>query len=137
MQVTTYQLMNEVKEAFLCEDYYIDEEWYFKYPNNYTNPNVNYVVSKRDNQLSSNIQWWFNKRRHGVSENEANVSANLELKRLITLHNFMNGYIWFRYSVKYYDEKGNHLAGAVRILVKMKIHKKDGEWKVVQIWEKP
>jgi len=63
--------------------------------------------------------------------------VNLELVRLFTLHNFKDGYIWALYSKEAYNKDGKIINGSIGIFTKWKIHKENGEWEIVEIFEAP
>jgi len=63
--------------------------------------------------------------------------VELSLCRLLTLHNFKNGYIWVLYTYKAYDVDGKILTGSANIFSKWKIEKKEGAWEIVEIVEAP
>ena len=61
--------------------------------------------------------------------------ANLTLIRLFTFHNFQDGYIWAWYSYQAYNEDGELLTGSLYIPTKWKIHKENGKWEIIEIFE--
>lgn len=65
------------------------------------------------------------------------VKVDLNLKRIFVSHNFKDGYIWVKYDEEQLDSSGNIVSGSWRIISRWKIHKEDGEWKVVDIKEHP
>lgn len=77
----------------------------------------------------------YNYNRYAI--NEAKGKVNLTLFRIFTLHNFHDGYIWAYYSYEAYNETGDLLTGSKSILTKWKIHKKNGQWEIVEIFEAP
>ena len=65
------------------------------------------------------------------------VKVDFSLKRIFVSHNFKDGYIWVKYDEEQLDSSGNIVSGSWRIISRWKIHKEDGEWKVVDIKEHP
>ena len=62
---------------------------------------------------------------------------NLTLRRRFVLHNFQRGYIWAIYSHTVYDTEGNLIGGSWRAPTRWRIEKIDGEWEIVEIYERP
>lgn len=144
MQVDTNKLMDEVRVAFLSTDcYYVDEERYNMNPQLYATPNVNYVVYNGDEEQQPyvNISQRFNMSRQVGSSKAKDIIVDLKLNRLFTLHNFFDGYVWFYYHVEYFNKGDDQPIGGAAtttfLPIKMKIHKENGRWKVVQVWERP
>lgn len=71
------------------------------------------------------------------ADNDTLGKADLTLIRLFVLHNFNNGYIWAYYSYKAYDEDGELITGSSNIPTKWRIHKDNGKWEIVEIFEAP
>lgn len=65
------------------------------------------------------------------------VKVDFSLKRIFVSHNFKDGYIWVKYDEEQLDSSGNIVSGSWRIISRWKIHKENGEWKVVDIKEHP
>lgn len=65
------------------------------------------------------------------------VKVDLNLKRIFVSHNFKDGYIWVKYDEEQLDSYGNIVSGSWDIISRWKIHKENGEWKVVDIDEDP
>lgn len=65
------------------------------------------------------------------------VKVDLNLKRIFVSHNFKDGYIWVKYDEEQLDSYGNIVSGSWDIISRWKIHKENGEWKVVDIKEHP
>lgn len=63
--------------------------------------------------------------------------VDLNLHRTFVLHNFSDGYIWIKYDVAYIDSSGYEFSGSRNVPARWKIHKENGEWKVVEIKEAP
>ncbi len=67
--------------------------------------------------------------------------ADVKVSRVFVIHNFTDGYMWVDYSIKAYNENGEVIAGSATTfptgLSKWKIHRENGEWKVVDIVESP
>ena len=60
-----------------------------------------------------------------------------KLTRLFAIHNYKDGYMWLRYTQTAYDKSGGLIYGAYNIPIKWQIHKEDGEWRVIFVWESP
>jgi len=63
--------------------------------------------------------------------------VDLNLYRTFVLHNFSDGYIWIKYDVAYMNSSGHEFSGSRNIPARWKIHKENGEWKVIEIKEAP
>ena len=63
--------------------------------------------------------------------------VDLNLYRIFVLHDFSDGYIWIKYDVAYIDSSGYEFSGSRNVPARWKIHKENGEWKVVEIKESP
>ncbi len=59
--------------------------------------------------------------------------VDLNIYRTFVLHNFSDGYIWIKYDVAYIDSSGYEFSGSRNRSPRWKIHKENGEWKVVEI----
>ena len=66
---------------------------------------------------------------------DAKVKANI--KRLFTFHNFFDGYMWVIYSYETIENDKDIRPGAWNIVSRWKIHKENGNWKVIEIKEAP
>lgn len=76
--------------------------------------------------------------RHYYPKNEPDLDkVDLNLYRTFVLHNFSDGYIWIKYDVAYIDSSGYEFSGSRNVPARWKIHKENGEWKVVEIKESP
>ncbi len=65
------------------------------------------------------------------------AKVDVSLKRLFVVHSFKDGYIWVKYDVARMDYSGYEVSGSRDIISRWKIHKENGEWKVVDIKEAP
>ena len=65
------------------------------------------------------------------------VKVNVNLKRLFVIHGFKDGYIWVKYDEAQLDYAGYEVSGSRDAIARWKIHKENGEWKVVDIKEAP
>ena len=63
--------------------------------------------------------------------------AKISIFRYFVLHDFKDGYIWLVYTYEAYDLNGELITGSNLIPTKWKIHKKNGKWEIVEIFEKP
>ena len=76
--------------------------------------------------------------RHYYPKNEPELDkVDLNIYRLFVWHNFSDGYIWVKYDEELMDSSGNILSGSWNVVSRWKIHKENGEWKVVEIKEAP
>ena len=84
----------------------------------------------------------------GKSWNEFNINnvkngdhAKLSITRVFVIHNFSDGYMWLKWDFWVYDKDDNliygHSQGFPPGYAKWTIHKENGEWKVVDVWESP
>ena len=71
------------------------------------------------------------------SSKEMPSKIDFNIIRILTIHNFKDGYIWALYSYKAYDEDGEIITGSMFIKTKWKIHKENEKWEIVQIFEAP
>lgn len=76
------------------------------------------------------------------ADRENFYSVDFELDRTFVLHNFSDGYIWAKYYIKGYDRNGELIFGfgsnkirGGEIQTKWKIHKENGQWKIIEIDE--
>jgi hypothetical protein len=65
------------------------------------------------------------------------TKTDLKLIRVFTLHNFKDGYIWAWYTYEGKDNNDEVLTGSSNIFSKWKIHKENGKWDIVEIFEDP
>ena len=65
------------------------------------------------------------------------VNINLELKRIITWHNFFKGTLWLKYTVVVTDKSGNRIFGGWDVPVKLTIERSKGTWSITEIFEGP
>ena len=63
--------------------------------------------------------------------------TKLTLIRLFTFHNFRDGYVWAYYTYYAYNAEGGLITGSVSITTKWKIHKENGKWEIIEIFEAP
>ena len=67
--------------------------------------------------------------------------ADVSITRAFVIHNFFDGYMWIDYDIKAYDENDEITSGSATSfpcgLSRWKIHRENGEWKVVEIDEAP
>lgn len=65
--------------------------------------------------------------------------AYFKINRSFVIHNFKEGYMNVKYTIQYFDDKGEEIygVGAWDIPTKWYIKKIDGRWKVVNIEEAP
>ena len=139
MQLYTNSIMNEIKSAFYCHDFYVADFQYEpeKYPELYADPNVNYVIYKLDPQ-NPNIFAHYNVTRHSEKTKYLDeVSIDLKLCRVFTWHNFKAGTLWFRYSLTVTDKNGDIITGGWDVPVRMTIKRDDGKWNITSIYEAP
>jgi hypothetical protein len=64
------------------------------------------------------------------------VKVELTVIRLFVLHDFRDGYIFAFYRYEALDENGKVLTGSMNIFTKWKIHKENGKWKIIEIFER-
>ena len=73
-----------------------------------------------------------------LSAQETDIGeTEVSLIRYFTIHNFKDGYIWAIYSNKAFESSGKQFDGSGRIPTKWKIHKENGKWEIVEIFEAP
>jgi len=135
MRLNVNNIINDVKKAFNNSDCYITN-----YQNDTINKNleVNYIIYD-ESQYNQNVNIHFNVANDYPELNFSNMNVELKINKVFTLHNFRKGYIWFHYMLRTSDENHNQLScyGTSGLYpVKMKIHNENGEWKIVQIWER-
>jgi len=64
-----------------------------------------------------------------------NPRADFELERRFVLHNFSDGNIWVRYTIRVYDSNNELVFGSARVPSLWKIHKTVDGWEVVLVIE--
>jgi hypothetical protein len=139
MQLGTNSIMREIKAAFYCPDFYVQESLYrpTEYPDLYADPNVHYVIYKYDPD-KPNIYAHFNITSHSIATKHLDeVNIELKLHRIFTWHNFNKGTLWIKYTVMVSDKKGNHIFGGKDIPVRLSIQKINGKWGVTSLYEAP
>jgi hypothetical protein len=135
MQLDTNSVMRDVRSAFFCPDYYIDDLRYN--PQVYDDLGINYIVYKFGT-AKNNIYAHFNVTSHSEETKYLDqVNIDLKLHRLFAWHNFKKGKLWMKYSIEVTDERKNHIQGAWDIPVKLAIEKVNGVWSVTDIDEPP
>ncbi len=75
---------------------------------------------------------------YDITEREYITKVDLEISRAFVFHNFTDGYIYVRYVHMGYDDIGELRYGSVAEFpgwAIWKIHKENGEWKIVKIRE--
>lgn len=75
--------------------------------------------------------------RHYYPKDPEIATTDLSINRIFVAHNFKEGYIWVKYDEEHMDSYGNILSGSWDVVSRWKIHKENGEWKVVEIKESP
>lgn len=63
-------------------------------------------------------------------------NMDLKITPIFALHNFFRGYLWVHYSCVVYKQNGDMAYVAVAYS-RWKIQREDGEWKIIEISEKP
>lgn len=110
MQLSTNGLMDEIRDAFYCKDYYAYASGFdpISYPNVYGDPNVHYVVLP-DDQYGRDIYSHFNMTNTvKYAKQLENSSIELyDLHRIIALHDFRDGVLYLAYSVQLNDKYGD------------------------------
>ena len=123
MQLSTNSIMHEIRAAFYCPDFYVEESVYRPdmYPELYADPNVNYIVYEKD-PGRPNLYAHFNITHHSTATKHLeDVNIDLRLSRLFEWHNFNRGTVWIMYSVYVSDKDGNHIFGSKDIPVRLSI----------------
>ena len=133
MYINVNGIMAQVKNAFYNTDCYISA---YEYGVIEKNPEVNYIIYD-ESKFNQDINIHFNIASYYPEGDFSKCKINLKINSVFTIHDFFDGYIWFHYTLEVFDENGNSLTGAGATPVKMKIHRENGKWMVVQIWEKP
>lgn len=75
---------------------------------------------------------------YDITKREYITKVDLEISRTFTFHNFTDGYMYVRYDHTGYDDSGELRYGSVAEFPRWaiwKIHKENGEWKIVKIRE--
>ena len=139
MQVTTNSIMREIKLAFFCPDFYVDENLYdpVQYPELYADPEVNYIVYQ-DDPAAPNLYAHFNVTNHSeATKHLEDVNIDLKLHRVFALHNFSRGTLWIKYSLYVTDKTGAPITGSANVPVKLTIQKVNQIWTVTDLHETP
>jgi len=65
------------------------------------------------------------------------VTVNVSLERVFVIHNFSDGYVFVVYNEEAYNASGKIKYGSLGATCFWKIHKENGKWDVVDVYEKP
>ncbi len=139
MQLGTNSVMREIKDAFYCSDFYVEENQYKpdKYPELYADPNVHYIIYK-DNPNKPNLYAHFNITNNSIdTKHLSEVKIDLKLHRIFAWHNFTKGTLWINYSVIVTDKEGNDVYAGVDIPVRLSLQRLNGKWEVTDLYEAP
>lgn len=136
MQIDTNSLIDEVRMAFSNEDVYVPDYEFdpIAKPKKYAIPGVRYIVFA-GGELKTNLVARYNTKRFALGLD--NTSFESSVQRIFALHNFSEGFLWFKYSEKLEDENGKGIISNAGVPVRLTIQKKDGKWAVTDIYEKP
>lgn len=74
--------------------------------------------------------------KYNISSGYVGGKPHVLLVRLSTRHNFKDGYIWAWYWFRVYNTEGK-LTSYWWTPTKWKIHKENGKWEIVEIYEAP
>lgn len=137
MQTNTNCIVDDVKKAILCEDYYISQEQMNTYQtaiNKDTNVII-YVTKDYNHNLYAhlNLPQKYNILHLNQYDIKCKVKANY------SIHNFKKGYIWLNYDLSITPKEKNNcenqsINAGGNFLVKLKIKKNNGKWSVIDIW---
>ncbi len=75
--------------------------------------------------------------RYNVKKWSPDSIVEADITRIFVWHNFVDGYMYVRYSYKGVDENGEILTASGPLFSLWKIHRENGKWKVVEIQEAP
>ena len=103
--------------------------------------NTNSLISDVKNIMSGNVE-------KSITENNpvsmynrkgefGTISVKVKISRMFVLHNFFDGYMWINYTYEGYDVNGEHTYGSWKIPSLWKIHRENGNWKILEIKEAP
>ena len=77
-------------------------------------------------------------RMYDLSSRYSDIAhAEMNITRLFVLHNWRHGFMYVIYSCEYTDENNKVLNASCSIISRWEIEKRDGEWTVIDIEEKP
>lgn len=141
MQINTNSVLEDVKNAIYCKDYYI--------PNNLKesnemkkiiseNKDVNFIFYDEDEYETSLYARLNLPHKYNIIHIEQyNIEFNL--KRNYTVHNFKDGFIWLNCSLSINPkDKGNcdkpNIKSSSNFLIKLKIKKINKSWTIIDIW---
>ena len=137
MQLSTNSIMREIRGAFFCSDFYVEDWLYVDHPERYADPSINYVVYTRD-PTRPNINARYSVVNHSAKTKYIEeIDIDLKLWRVFAWHNFRNGTLWFRYSVAVTDKEGQMITGSLNIPVRLSIERVDGSWVFTDLYEPP
>ena len=106
-----------------------------------TNSLMNYVKDLADGKIPASEtegEYWDEFNVNSVINGD---HAKFKITRVFVIHNFSDGYMWLKWDFWVYDKDDNliygHSQGFPPGYAKWTIHKENGEWKVVDVWESP
>ena len=65
------------------------------------------------------------------------TSVNVKIHRIFVLNNFFDGYVWVNYTCEGFDSSGKQTYGSWKVNSCWKIHKNNGKWEIIAIYEGP
>lgn len=65
------------------------------------------------------------------------AKTDSKIRRIFVAHDFVDGYMWVKYDLVRINSAGEEFSGSWDVLSRWKIHRENGEWKVVEIEEAP
>lgn len=65
------------------------------------------------------------------------AGMRVKVHQVFTWHNFFDGTLWVRYYTISKDENGKLKHSTVSIPVTIKIHRENGRWQIVSVYEMP
>ena len=93
----------------------------------------NIMIGNVDGEITANTPL----DRYNIVSRFPNAKVKANVTRLFTWHNFFDGYMWVIYSYETEENDQDIKPGTWNVISKWKIHRENGEWKVIDIEESP
>ena len=94
------------------------------------------VADNPKSEIIKNTSLYKYYNRNELYKNEI-FDAKVKVRRRLVLHNFHDGVMFVTYDCETFNNKGEHIYGSSNVYAKWYIEKKNGNWEVVKVKEKP
>lgn len=139
MQHSTDALIQEIHEACLSDDYYVNEQYLQAFPERYQKPGIEYIPCTYEDRMSD-VKAYFNFRHNVELSGKGDFHEfiiEVKVTRKLAWHNFRKGYLWITYTRAARTKEEKIVTGSWDIPVKLIIEWKDGKWVPTKIYEDP